>query len=206
MRRIAFLMMAALFVAPGVFAQGQSPQCQRVQFSEQVLERFPNAPEECLDVITRDGQQYAVFKADLIRTANNGVRVRMKKPDGSFGESRFIRTSPQLRVLVDGDKVRVRDLAVGQTLTAYVKVTEPVIALAPESETVALQLVPLEAADTRVAAADAAPADSAPAPAPAESPQMPETASSLPEIGAAGAVLITLGALFVMARRKMREQ
>ena len=41
------------------------------------------------------------------------------------------RRKPEFRVKVDGKPVSVRNLAVGQELTAYVKVSEPVIALEP---------------------------------------------------------------------------
>jgi hypothetical protein len=174
---------------PCVFAQGT--ECSQVEFSQRVLDRFPRVREACLDVITRDGQPYAVFKADLVRASRDGVNVRIKLPDGSHSETRFIKTDPNLRVLVDGEKVPVQELALGQELTTYIKVSEPMIALAPETETAPLALSPLESADTRMAAADTAEA----------SPAMPETASNLPAIGASGLALLALGILLAVYRR-----
>lgn len=179
---------AVLCVVPCAFAQ--NPECNDVQFSQRVLDKFPRVREACLDVITRDGQPYAVFKADLVKTSSDGVKVKIKLPDGTHSETRFIKTSPDLRVLAEGEKVRIQDLAVGQELTTYIKVSEPMIALAPETESEPVAFSPLEPMDTRMAAADTA-------------AEMPETASSMPAIGASGLALMALGSFLIILGRMM---
>jgi hypothetical protein len=175
----------ALAMTPGAHAQSQT--CQTVQFSDSLLQRFPLAREACQDVITRDGQQYAVIKADLVRVTGSTARVRAKLSSGQRAPAQNIRFDPKRRVLVNGKALQPSQLAVGQELTAYVKLNEPAATLAPADEDT-LAVNALEDADTeRVASTD--------------SPAMPTTASSLPLIGAGGALLLVLGAGLAVWRR-----
>jgi hypothetical protein len=79
----AIVLVSGLFASAALMA-AESPGCPNVKFSQTVLEKFPRAQEACLDVITKGGQQYAVFKADLTGVQGNTVRVRVKLPDGSY--------------------------------------------------------------------------------------------------------------------------
>jgi hypothetical protein len=178
------LILSALFLALPA-ANAQNSACQTVQFNDQVTQRFPRIREVCLDVIERDGQQYAVFKGDLTRTARNTLYVRFKLPDGSRTGTRKIQVSPQRRVLIEGKPVRIENLAVGQELTAYVKVSEPVVALAPPEDD-PLDLQPLEPETSQVASA--------------ETGAMPDTASPVRQVGAAGLALLLLGTLLAVLR------
>jgi hypothetical protein len=167
-------------------ANAQQSKCQTVQFSDSVLQRFPHAREACLDVITRNGEEYAVFKADLLRVSSQSARMRAKLPDGSRAPAQTIRLDPKRRVLVDGKPVRPDQLAVGQVITAYVKVTEPVVALAPADANEPLVTQPIEDADsTRVASAE-----------------MPTTAGPLPLIGVGGLLMLAIGGALGVLRRR----
>jgi hypothetical protein len=157
-------MVAGLFLSAQLLA-ADSPGCPDVQFSEKVLQKFPRVQEACLDVITKGGQQYGVFKADLTSVQGSTVRVRMKLPDGSYSDVKSIKTKPDLRVLIDGKPYSVSELAPNQELTTYIRVEQPMIALAPAKETDPVDPVPL----------------AAPEPQPTEhlaaAPVMPHTAS-----------------------------
>lgn len=181
----------ALLAADAGNAQNKEA-CQRVEFSEEVLERVPDIADVCQDVISRGGEQYAVIRADLLSVSpNNTLRIRFRNPDGSRGHSQSIRTSPDFRVLVDGKPTRVQDLATGQQLTAYVHVQEPQVALEPAVATATLQLVPLTEAEERLAAAEET-----------TEPAMPETASPLPILAALSAGFLALGAALTFRRRR----
>ena len=108
----------------------------------------------CSEVIEKDGQQYAVVKGDLVRTGNNAVYMKFKLADGTKSDTRKIETRPEFRVKVDGKPVSVRNLAVGQELTAYVKVSDPVIALEPAESTDPIDAYPIEEAAPAMAAND----------------------------------------------------
>jgi hypothetical protein len=191
MRSSTRLALCAAILGLSVFpsANAQQSKCQSVQFSDSVLQRFPRAREVCLDVITRNGEEYAVFKADLLRVSGQSARMRAKLPDGTHAPAQTIRIDPKRRVLVDGKPIRPDQLAVGQEITAYVKVTEPVLALAPADAGEPLVTQPIEnAGPARVASAE-------------DSPQMPTTAGPLPLLGGSGLLLLAIGGALGLVRR-----
>lgn len=186
---------------------GQNSECQNVQFSAELLSRYPSAPEACLDVISRNGQEFAVFRVRLDRVRGNTLHVRFNNPDGSRGPVTRITAQPDFRVLVDGRAIRVRDLAANQELTAYVRVDRPVMALAPATQTTAWQVVPLTfvAVDRRTQDQD--PADETgqtPLASAQDEPVMPETAGHGPLLASAS-LLFLLCAAGVKAVRSMRS-
>jgi hypothetical protein len=174
-------------VATAAFAQ--NPQgCAAVKFSDDVLKRFPRAQEACLDVISRAGQDYAVYNARLVQVRGNTLRVRFQLPDGTFGPTQSVTPPSDFRVLINGQPTRVSDLSPNQDLKAYVEVSRPMMALEPADSAQSLVIVPLVAEEevaedqTRLAEAD---------------PQMPHTAGPAP-------MLATFGLLFACAAMSLR--
>jgi hypothetical protein len=192
LRQLIGFLLAAI---PAAALAQQPAACQRVEFSEDVLARFPNIRDACLDVIEKDGQQLAVVKADLVRATARRMHVRVKLPDGSHSELRSINVKPGLRLNINGRQTPIEEVAIGQELTAYVHVTDPGIALAPAEPTAPVELTPVPAA--------------APAPEPeqtvaaAETPEMPQTAGPLPLVAAAGVGLLAFGAGLAWVRRRI---
>jgi len=170
-------------------SHAQSVTCQNAQYDPAVLAKYPNLPKSCLEIVKRDGEDYAVVKARLDRvTAGGSAQVRVKQPDGSYAQRQTLKNPPNLRVLVNGKPAQLRDLAPDQELTAYVKVAGPAMALAPAEETTPLTLTPLEDEQPveRTAAA------------------LPSTASALPLLGAIGGVFLLLGAMLSTMRYRRR--
>ena len=191
----SFVSLGSLVLAliPAAALAQQPAICQRVEFSPQVLERFPNIRAACLDVISRDGQQFAVVKADLVRASPRRMTVRVKLPDGTRSEPLGINVAPNARVNINGRMTPLSDVAVGQELSAYIHVSDPGIALASE-EPGPVQFTPVTAEpepEPTVAAAEPA-------------PEMPKTASRLPLAGTIGLVLLALGAGIAVVRRRAR--
>jgi hypothetical protein len=186
MRRSTYLsIIGATVLLGGASVPALAADCATAQFSDEVLARFPNIRAVCSEVIEKDGQQYAVVKGDLVRTGNNSVYMKFKLADGTKSDTRKIETRPEFRVKVDGKPVSVRNLAVGQELTAYVKVSDPVIALEPY-ESVALETTPLEASPATVASNDTG--------------AMPRTASALPGVATLGALLLAFAGMLTFFR------
>jgi hypothetical protein len=186
MRRSTYLsIIGATVLLGGASVPALAADCTNAQFSDEVLAKFPNIRLVCSEIIEKDGQQYAVVKGDLVRTGTNAVYMKFKLADGTKSDTRKIATRPEFRVKVDGKPVSVRNLAVGQELTAYVKVSDPVIALEPY-ESVALETTPLES--------------TAPVVASNETGGMPHTASSLPGIAALGALLLAFAGMLTFFR------
>lgn len=187
----SYLVVSSLVLAmvPAVAGAQQPAACERVEFSQDVLARFPNIRKACLDVISKDGQEYAVVKADLVRATARRITVRVKLPDGTHAEPRAISVKSGFRVNVDGKPTSVEDIAVGQEITAYVNVKDPGIAIAPAdaSEPVEFTPVPAEPEPEQVASAPV---------------EMPKTATQLPLLGTFGVALLAFGAGFAFLRRR----
>lgn len=191
MKSIVSLVSLLLALIPAAALAQQPAVCQRVEFSPNVLERFPNIRAACLDVINKDGQEYAVVKADLVRATARRMTVRVKLPDGTHSEPRAIDVKPGFRLNVNGKPTPIEDIAVGQELSAYVHVTDPGIALAPAEPSAPVEFTPVPAA---------------PEPAPeqtvASATEMPKTAGPLPLTGVIGLGLLALGAGIAFLRRR----
>jgi hypothetical protein len=186
----------ATVVAVAYLAHAQNSECQNVQFSAQVLDRFPGARSACLDVIEHKGQQYAVFKAQLLEVRGNSLRLRVKGPDGKYGPTTTMTAKADRQVLIDGKPYPVRELAPNQELTAYVRVDSPQIALAPVTEAEPLEIFPL---------AEPAEASGPIKLSSAEEPTMPDTASSTAYLVILGIFLLTTAAILTMMRWHRRS-
>jgi hypothetical protein len=140
--RVLLLAGLVMTAAPTAWA---APTCTSVEYSETVIAALPDVRELCLRVEEREGKEFAVVQAEVSRVhRKNALEVRFKRPDGSKSPSRYFETAPDRRVLVEGKPVRVRDLAVGQELTAYIEVQKPMIATEPVTRGDPLETVPLE--------------------------------------------------------------
>jgi hypothetical protein len=165
-------------------SQAQTATCQNAQYNADVLARFPNIAKACSKIISKDGEDYAVVTARLDRVDPSGrVQVRVKHADGSYSQRLSIRPRPDLKVLVDGKPARVQDLAENQEITAYVKVREPEMALAPADAGETFAFIPIEEPQTQMAA-------------------LPATAGILPLLGLLGGVSLLLGGLLSAMRRR----
>jgi len=188
---LRLLVLATLAVAmTGVSFAQNNAECQRMRFSDDVLSRFPSAAESCLDVINRDGQNYAVFKAQLQRVTGNTLRLRFRQPDGTYAAATNVTVAPDRRALVDGKPVRVSELAPNQEITAYVRVDAPLLVLAPVDQSEPLDPVPLAAPEPAVARAE---------------PVMPHTASPLGWVVILGAFCCAVACALNVSRRKDDE-
>ena len=176
----AAVLLALAWAQPSM-AQGN---CGNIQFTSAITSQFPQARNACLDVVTRDGQQYAHFQARVVRVQGNTVEAEFKLPDGTYGRPISVTPNPDSRVKIQGRTYRYRDLSRGQELDVYLPPDRWEIAVhEPEVEFVA--------ATTVTTFAIAQPA-----------PTLPRTASPLPLLGALGGLLTALGFVVMMVRRR----
>ena len=182
-----------LALVPALALAQQPAACERVQFSEEVLARFPNIRQACLDVINKDGQDYVVVKANLVRATPRRMTVQIKRPDGTLSDPIGINVKGNARLNIDGKMTPVADVAVGQELTTYVSVKDPGIALASDVEVV--EFTPVAATPEPAPAAE-------PAAQVAAAPEMPTTATRLPLAGTIGLILLALGVGISLLRRR----
>ena len=191
----AFVSLGSLLLAmiPAVALAQQPEACQRVEFSAEVLARFPNIRNACLDVINRNGQNFAVVRANLVRVTPRRMTVRVQLPDGTQSNTMGINVASNERVNVGGRMVPVGELAVGQTISAYINVNDPGIAVASEA-TGPVEFTPITAEPEPEPVAEAA----------APAPEMPKTATRLPLVGTLGLFLLAIGAGIAFLRRRVQ--
>jgi len=189
----AFVTVGSLVLAmiPAVALAQQPEACQRVEFSAAVLERFPNIRKACLDVISKDGQTFAVVRALLVRTTSRRMTVRVRLPDGTQTEPMGINVASNARINVNGRMTPIQDVAVGQEISAYINVTDPGIAVASETPG-PVEFTPITAEPEPEPVAEAA----------APAPEMPKTATRLPLVGTLGLFLLAAGAGIAFLRRR----
>jgi len=66
-------------------SQAQTVTCQNAQYDPDVLARFPNIAKACSDIVSKNGEDYALVSARLDRVDPSGrVQLRVKQPDGSY--------------------------------------------------------------------------------------------------------------------------
>ena len=100
----AYVSLGSLVLAlvPALALAQQPAACERVQFSEEVLARFPNIRQACLDVINKDGQDYVVVKANLVRATPRRMTVQIKRPDGTLSDPIGINVKSNARLNING--------------------------------------------------------------------------------------------------------
>ena len=154
-------------------SHAQTVTCQNAQYDPELLVKFPNLAKACSSIVQKGGEDYAVVKARLDRVNASGtVALRVKHADGSYSKQITIKPRSDLRVQVDGKPARVSDLATNQEITAYVKVSAPVMALAPVDETAPIETYPIEE--------------------PQQMAALPATASMVPLLGLLGGCVIVI--------------
>jgi len=185
MKKLLHVSAASVLCAIGAMSAGhaQSVTCQNAQYDPAVLARFPDLEKNCLDVVRRGSEDFAVVTARLEKVKTNGsVVVRSKRADGSYGERRTLQPPDNMKILIKGKPADIHDLAEGQDVTAYVRVTAPaVMALIPVDPATPLHTTTLE--PERMAA-------------------LPSTASMVPALGLIGSVFLLIGGLLTTIRRR----
>lgn len=180
-------LVASAMVALGASqaAYSQSPDCSDLMFNEVITSQFPSAGDACLDVVEKDGTQFAKFSAEIVRVRGGEVRARFKRPDGSFTDTYSFNPPRSARVNIQGRSYRYSELSRGQELNIYLPPDRWEVATHSDPETdfagagsvvtIALVSVGRE--------------------------RLPTTASFLPLLGLIGALMLGLGAAVVTLRK-----
>ncbi|MGW8370169.1 MAG: hypothetical protein ACWGPN_16005 [Gammaproteobacteria bacterium] len=185
------ILLAGAAMSGQAFAQGNCPD---IVFSSEITSQYPNVADACLGVVTRNGEPYARFEAEIDTVTGNRVRARFRTPDGSFGPLTTIDTDPADRVEINGRSYRYRDLSRGQRLNVYLPPDRWQFYI-PETTDFA------QAEEVNIVAPVMAQADTSPAPR-----ALPRTAGFMPLIGALGGLLTAVGfALTALRRRYLRD-
>ena len=156
------VLLALLWSSSGV-AQGN---CGNIQFTTDISSRFPNAANACLDVVQREGKDYAHFQARIVSVSGSRVEAEFKLPNGEYGRTVAFTPPGNSRVRIGGSTYRYSDLSRGQELDVYL----------PPDRWELVSEVPLTEPTETFAA-------------------LPSTASSLPWLAVFGVAFLGIGVL-----------
>ncbi len=201
-RYFATALMFAL-CTPAVSAQSSidrsftttSNNCDDVQWSEEMQERYPNIDSACQSVEERNGKKYVRFEGTVRGVRNRGSavdvdfrgggRVQMQPPEGT-------------KIYMSGKEVPVADLQRGDRLTFYVPEDRMTAQFYPDEQLASAQ--DSDAVNVPIAAAQQT------TPAQEESEQMagtlPSTASDMPLLAIFGLGMLGAAGALRLARRR----
>ena len=116
----ALVLAAALF---SVTASGQEMtqlSCKDFIPTDEARERFPDLAGACEGIVERDGELFGLFRAEVRRVHGGRVTLHLPATDHTF----TVKPDPSLRVLIDGRKVRPRDLRPKDEIRIYLSASE----------------------------------------------------------------------------------
>ena len=116
----ALALAAALF---SVIASGQEMtqlSCKDFIPTDEARERFPDLAGACEGIVERDGELFGLFRAEVRRVHGGRVTLHLPATDHTF----TVKPDPSLRVLIDGRKVRPRDLRPKDEIRIYLSASE----------------------------------------------------------------------------------
>lgn len=177
--------------------------CADVKWSQSVLDRFPSIGDACQAVEQRNGKSYVKLEGEVEEVRDGGKRIRVDFEDGN--ELTFAPT-PRTSLYLDGQRTEFAELEEGTELNFYIPEDRLQAELQPDPDRIAFIIVPLDldvAVPSREQSAAQAGADrtgSMAARADRQG-QLPDTASSLPLIGAAGVILLLLAGGLALVRK-----
>ena len=122
MRIAAFVaILATAFLSANASGQEMTQlSCKDFIPTQEARERFPDLAGACEGVVERDGELYGLFRAEVRRVRGNNITLHLPATDHTF----TVRPDPATRVMVDGRKVRPRDLATRQEIRIYLSASE----------------------------------------------------------------------------------
>jgi len=114
-------MLAAAILSVNATGQEMTQlSCKDFIPTQEARERFPDLAGACEGVVERDGELYGLFRAEVRRVRGNRVTLHLPATDHTF----TVTPDAATRVLIDGRKVRPRDLLPRQEIRIYLSARE----------------------------------------------------------------------------------
>jgi hypothetical protein len=114
------LCVALLAVPAGAMAADEMG-CDSVNWGQEVLAKFPNAQKGCQGVTMKNGEAYAHYIAEIVKTDGDTVTVHLlDKEKKGLSEVQFVPNANQ-KITVNGKETRYQDLKKGTKLDLYIQ-------------------------------------------------------------------------------------
>ena len=181
-KKLIAAMGMAVALSGGQHALAQTPTCDDLNWSAEVLAQNPDIGLACRGIYEKDGRLFAKVKVEVVRVRGNNMTFRVKHTDGSLGDSRTITVPSDWRANIGGRNYRASDLMRGQELNVYMPEDRFAFALEDDDDLQVDDVVAVVAAEEIV---------------------MPTTASPLFLVGLVGGGFLALGGLLSGIRRRL---
>ena len=181
LRKLAVLSLALASFGLGQQAMAQDElTCDEIEWSSMVTDQYPNIADACDAVVEKNGKLYARVQVELQRVRGRSLTFKILNNDGTSGGSYTQTVDTSWRANIGGQSYRPSELNRGQELNVYMPHDRWVVIHEDADGPDELDAIELTAAR-----------------------MLPATASPLPLIGAAGALLLALGAGLGVLRRRL---
>jgi hypothetical protein len=171
-----------------VSASAGDYSCSDLTWSETRLESNANIANVCLEVVEKNGANYAKLHAKVVRQGVNSTVVQYQLPDGGWAPSERVFPAG-FEALIGGQDVKIANLAPRQEVNVYIKEEGNFMVPQPEAAPVAV-----------------APPPPPPAPEPEPEPEpvaLPTTATQLPLFALLGGLMLLMGGLVSVVRTRL---
>ncbi len=182
-RILAALCLAWVGMAAQAAETTSALTCADFNPTAEALARFPDLIGACEGVVERNGELYGVFRAVVRRAGSRSVTLYLPATDHTFS----VEPRPEARVLIDGRKVRPRNVDRGSEVRIYLS--------SSAFATPVVQEIALLTDDEAVIEHPVVPASA-----------LPTTASHLPNLVVLCLAMLGLGYALRWYRLRLRDQ
>jgi len=182
---------AALAAAAGVYAQSSvdkaftaaGDNCTQITWSPEMMAKHPKIGSACQEILHKDGKTYVKFEGTVKKVSKGGTEVVM---DMKGGDRITLNPAEGRTVYIGGNKVAVKNLRPGDTLSFYIP-EDRVVAAVIETPTSPVEEIPIAPVVETVAMTET-------------NYDMPKTASNWPLVALLG--VLSLGLAGAMRTRR----
>ena len=119
MIKICKIVCIALVAVPAIAAAADEYGCDRVNFSEEVVAKFPNAARGCRGVTMRDNEAYVQYRVEVVAAGKETVTVHvLGKDDKGISKVKFA-PKEGATINIDGKKTPYSKLKEGTQMDLY---------------------------------------------------------------------------------------
>ena len=180
-------------VAMGISANvnAQDLTCDDITFNPTAFSAYEFVDDACLEVVTRNGELYAKFKAQIEAQMATGTHIKYYHRDGSWGKEHLVKNRNMV-ANIDGKDIRIKDLPVRQEANVYL----------PAAEAFTVNEEVVEVVEEEVVEEYVAPPPP-PEPVEEEAPVvLPTTAGPLPWLALFGSLFLMAGGVLRFSRKQ----
>ena len=94
--------------------------CSELTFSQAFLSKYPKAPAACQEARVYQGKKYAKFSGKVYLKDPSSMSVQVNNVAGDAIDTVSFKPSTAATVIVNGERVKLTDLKVGDPITIWV--------------------------------------------------------------------------------------